>query len=285
MIELTSVRLERPRLPAPLLDGADLLVGRGEVVLVTGGAGTGTSTLVDAILGEVAPASGDISVYGRDLGRLRRSSLLALRRRLGIVPQSLELLPERSALANVALPLEIDHVPRGEIAVRAALCLGRVGLAAEAERTVGTLSLAQQQRVALARALVRAPRIIIADQPTCHQDAAGAVLIADLLAAAAVEGAAVLVISRDPNLVTAAARRGWRHLALVGGSLVGECVPSAFDDTPTARAAITAAEDSLTMDISVEDAALERTDPGDAPAVVVPKVLPFPVTHRSRGVG
>ena len=75
MIELAGVRLERPRAAASLLTGVDLRVGRGEVVLVSGGAGAGTSTMVAALYGEVVPIEGRVSLFGRDLGRLRRSSL------------------------------------------------------------------------------------------------------------------------------------------------------------------------------------------------------------------
>src|SRR5205085_2725143 len=81
-------------------------------VLVVGAAGVGTSRLVAAALGEVALGAGRIEVLGRDVGKLRRSSLRLLRRRIGIVPQDLCLLEDRSAQLNVALPLEIDGVPR-----------------------------------------------------------------------------------------------------------------------------------------------------------------------------
>jgi putative ABC transport system ATP-binding protein len=306
MIDLTAVRLERPRLAAPLLDGADLQVGRGEVVLITGSSGAGTSTLVDAVLGEVAPAVGHVAVFGRDLARLRRSSLLALRRRLGVIPQRLELLPERSAIANVALPLEIDHVPRSEIAVRAALCLGRVGLATEIDCRVGDLSLAQQQRVAVARALVRAPSLVIADQPTCHQDVAGTEVIASLLEDAASEGAAVMVVTRDPHLLASAARRGWRQYSVEDGHLVESGVvrgpDSVVDSVPIDLVTEAMIEDSARL-ITDDGEPRDVTDPGDRPATattgvnstvvdaqappgaIVPKVLPFPVTARTRGVG
>jgi len=270
MIELTSVRLERPRVTAPLLDGADLQVGRGEVVVVTAPAGAGTSTLIDAVLGETLPRAGNVTVFGRDLSRLRHSSLLAMRRRFGVVPQRLELLLERTALANVSLPLEIDHLPRRQIAARAAAWLDRVGV--DADRLVGELSLAEQQRVALARALVREPRVVVADQPTAHQDAAGAERVATLLADAADRGAAVLVASRDPHLGAFARRRGWRHIAIDGSRLVartgaGEAHPAEVRDPASAE---------ITIEVDVDDSGT---------VVMVPKVLPFPVTARSRGVG
>jgi putative ABC transport system ATP-binding protein len=136
MIELAGVRLERPRAAAPLLADVDLTVHRGDVVLITGGAGTGTSTLLAALVGDVTPAEGTVALFGRDLARLRLSSLLALRRRLGVVPQDLQLLPECTALANVELPLEIDHVPRRDAGVRAAAALGRLGLSGEENNPV-----------------------------------------------------------------------------------------------------------------------------------------------------
>jgi ABC-type ATPase involved in cell division len=220
MIELAGVRLERPRVAAPLLAGVDLALHRGEVVLITGGAGAGTSTLIAALVGDVAPAEGTVALFGRDLARLRRSSLLALRRRLGVVPQDLALLPECTALANVELPLEIDHVPRRDANVRAAAALARLGLGDHAGAPVGELSLAERQRVAVARALVRAPSVLLADQPTTHQDADGADLIATALHEAAIEGAAVLVVGRDPHLIAAATRLGWRQLMVHRGRLV-----------------------------------------------------------------
>jgi ABC-type ATPase involved in cell division len=220
MIELAGVRLERPRAAAPLLAGVDLNIHRGDVVLVTGGAGAGTSTLIAALIGDVAPAEGKVSLFGRDLARLRRSSLLSLRRRLGVIPQDLQLLPECTALANVELPLEIDHVPRRDANARAAAALTRLGLADAAGAHINELSRAEQQRVAVARALVRAPSVVLADQPTAMQDAEGAELIAAALHEAAALGASVLVTGRDPHLVAAASRYGWIQLMVHRGRLV-----------------------------------------------------------------
>jgi len=279
MIELTAVRLERPRVAAPLLDGADLRVGRGEVVLVTAPAGAGTSTLIDAVLGEALPRMGNVTVFGRDLARLRHSSLLAMRRRFGVVPQRLELLLERTALANVALPLEIDHLPRRLIAARAAAWLDRVGVTG-ADQLAGELSLAEQQRVALARALVREPRVVVADQPTAHQDAKGAALVAALLAEAAEGGAAVLVASRDPHLGTVARERGWRHVAIAESRLISLGVSEA---SPAEVRDPASAEITIEVDLAGGDSRPRCAMSGAV--VMVPKVLPFPVTARTRGVG
>ena len=136
-IELVDVRLDHPRGDAPLVREANIRVAGGEGVLIVGAAGVGTSRLVAAALGEVAPGAGRIEVLGRDVGKLRRSSLRLLRRRVGIVPQDLCLLEDRSAQLNVVLPLEIDGIPRSISIARAAGVLALLGLEAEAALPVG----------------------------------------------------------------------------------------------------------------------------------------------------
>jgi ABC-type ATPase involved in cell division len=269
MIELAGLRLERPRAAAPLLAGVDLTVNRGDVVLITGGAGAGTTTLISALIGDVAPAEGTVSLFGRNLARLRRSSLLALRRRLGVIPQDLQLLPECTALANVELPLEIDHVPRRDANVRAAAALARLGLADHAAATVHDLSQAEKQRVAVARALVRTPSILIADQPTALQDADGAELIAGALEETAKLGAAVLVTGRDPHLVAAAGRFGWRQLMVHRGRLVDVTDLVTVDDGIEITVEHEVAEDSVIESLPI-----------DAPLA---PVIELPLVARSRG--
>ena len=220
MIELVDVRAMHPRGGAPLLDGADLSIAQGQVVLLGAPAGAGSTRLLRAILGDHPVDAGRIELFGRDLARLRRSSLLRLRRRIGVVPEDLRLLPDATALTNVLLPLDIDHVPRKEAAVRAAEALGLVGLAAEVDVRVDRLSMAERQRVAIARALVRAPSILLADQPTCHQDASHSLLIANVFTQLATSGAAVLVASRDPVLWGHAAEARWRTVLLSEARIV-----------------------------------------------------------------
>lgn len=198
---------------------ANLKVASGEVVMIVGAAGVGTSRLVAAALGEVTPGEGRVEVLGRDVGKLRRSSLRLLRRRVGIVPQDLCLLEDRSAQLNVVLPLEIDGVPRAISVARAAIVLEQMGLDDEASLPVDCLSASARQRVAVARALVREPELIVADHPTSAQDATGAERICEAFAEAAACGAAVLVLGRDPALRHIAERNRWRQLALIDGRL------------------------------------------------------------------
>jgi energy-coupling factor transporter ATP-binding protein EcfA2 len=129
--------------------------------------------------------------------------------------------------------------------------------------------MAERQRVAIARALVRTPSIVIADEPTCHQDAEHARAIAQVIAEIAQEGASVLIASRDPGLWAAAARHRWRTLALRDAQLVEAGAPLTLDP---------AREPST-------EVVLETDVVESGPAEGVPNVLPFPITARSRGAG
>jgi cell division transport system ATP-binding protein len=240
VINLVDVCLENPRGGPPLVRDASLRVGSGEVVLVVGSAGAGTSRLVAAALGEVALSKGAIELLGHDVGKLRRASLRLMRRRIGIVPQDLCLLDDRSVQLNVVLPLEIDGVPRSASILQASRILAQLDLESEAALPIDCLGAAVRQRVALARALVREPDLILADHPTSHQDARGAELVCTALAIAAARGAGVIVFGRDPALLALAERHHWRRIDIVDGELKSLAVDpvvvetlSALDSTPT----------------------------------------------------
>jgi cell division transport system ATP-binding protein len=268
MIEMVDVRLDHPRGGSPLLADANLKVTRGDMVMVVGAAGVGTSRFVAATLGEVAASAGRIEVMGRDLTKLRRSSLRLLRRRVGVVPQDLCLLEDRSAQLNVMLPLEIDGIPRTMSTVRAGEVLEELGLGAVADVNVDELSGAERQRVAVARALVRRPEIVIADHPTTMQDGAGLDLVVDALARAAAAGAAVMVFGRDHALRVCAELRGWRMLALIDGAL-----------GPLAQAAPAAVEEIMDAPFSAP------TPLHPAPEEEsLPNLVPFPLSARTAGV-
>lgn len=264
MIELVDAALDHPRGGAPLLAGANLKVVRGEVVLIVGAAGVGTSRLVAAAMGEAPLSKGRLDILGRDVSKLRRSSLRLLRRRIGIVPQDLCLLEDRSAQLNVVLPLEIDGVPRSISVVRAAEILTLLELESEASLPVDCLSASARQRVAVARALVREPDLVIADHPTTAQDAMGADLVCTALQAAAMRGAACIVLGRDPALRRIADLYGWRQLGLVGGQL-----------RPLAE---------LTLGgRSIDEVLAGAEPPPPAPAPDLGNVVPFPVAARAAG--
>jgi ABC-type ATPase involved in cell division len=242
MISLVDVRLDHPRGGAPLVSEGNLKVSRGEVAIVVGAAGVGTSRLVAAALGEVIASAGRIEVLGHDVAKLRRSSLRLLRRKVGIVPQDLCLLADRSAQVNVALPLEIDGIPRSISISRAADVMLKLGLEEIADVPVCELPPSIKQKVAVARALVRDPELVIADHPTSMQDATGTELICDALAAAT-STAAVLIFGREPGLLSFAEQQRWRTLGLVDGQLlapeldVPESIPNIVPFPISARTA------------------------------------------------
>ncbi|HEY4055469.1 MAG TPA: ATP-binding cassette domain-containing protein [Kofleriaceae bacterium] len=268
IIELVGVRLDHPKEGlAPLLREGSLGVAPGEVVVIVGSAGVGTSRLAAALIGECTPQEGAINVFGRDVTKLRRSSVRLLRRRVGVVPQDLSLLEDRSAQLNVVLPLEIFGVPRGISIPRAAEVLAQMGLEDEASMPVDCLSTSARQRVAVARALVRAPELLVADHPTSSQDSLGAERVCEAFYEAAAQGAAVIIFSRDPQLRAIAERNKWRQMALVEGLLrpLGEIE---LDGRTI--------EDVL---VGIESAPTAQ-DPLEDP---IPNVLPFPITARTAG--
>lgn len=220
MIELSGVALLHPRSGSSLVEDATLIARGGQVVLVVAAAGLGSSRLMAAMIGEADCAAGQINLLGHDVGKLRRASLRKLRRRVGIVPQELSLLEDRSAQLNVVMPLEIDGVPRSVSIVRAIEVLDQLGLTDEASLPIDALSRSVRQRVAVARALIRKPDVILADHPTSDQDAAGAALVCRALDKAAAEGAACIVFSRDPMLRVHAEAAGWGQWALCSGQLL-----------------------------------------------------------------
>ena len=267
-IELADVRIDHPRGGAPLVTNANLIVNKGEVVVIVGAAGVGTSRLVAATLGEATPSEGRIDVLGRDVGKLRRSSLRLLRRRVGIVPQDLCLLEDRSAQLNVVLPLEIDGIPRSVSVARAALVLAQMGLEDEASLPVDCLSASARQRVAVARALVRDPELIVADHPTSAQDAAGAERVCEAFYEAASRGCAVLVFARDPALRVIAERNKWRQLALIDGRLLP------IGDVELEGRSI----EEILVGIESAPATMPVADPED-----LPNLVQFPSAARTAG--
>lgn len=261
MIELSGVALLHPRGGSSLVSDATLSVARGQVVLVAAAAGLGSSRLMAAMLGEADCAAGSITVLGHDVGKLRRASLRKLRRRIGIVPQDLCLLEDRSAQLNVVMPLEIDGVPRSASIGRATEVLDQLALSDEAALPVDVLSRSARQRVAVARALMRRPEVLLADHPTSDQDAAGAALVCLAFDQAASAGASVIIFSRDPMLRMYAEEKGWAQWVLEHSQM-----------RPLAQHEAGASLDEIL--VTVESAPVER--PGlEGGAVGAPLVSPM----------
>ena len=200
----------------PVLRGADLEVGGGEVVAITGDSGAGKTTLLQVLGGLDRADSGELSWQGRRVDGLPAGPLAARRAALGFVFQNYQLMPELDARENVALAARIHGRPAREALAEADRLLGAVGLAARARHLPAALSGGECQRVALARALVNRPAILLADEPTGNLDeASGAAVMDLLLGLARADGAAVLLVTHSP----AHAARADRRLALRAGRL------------------------------------------------------------------
>ncbi|MFU8870908.1 ABC transporter ATP-binding protein [Micromonospora sp. SL4-19] len=188
--------------PTPALAGASVAVRAGEVVALMGPSGSGKSTLLHCLAGIVRPDSGRVLYRGSELTTLSDAERSALRRReFGFVFQFGQLVPELTCLENVALPLRLERVRRREAERRATEWLDRLEVTDVADKRPGEISGGQGQRVAVARALVTGPRVVFADEPTGALDSLNGERVMRLLAAAARDaGAAVLLVTHEPRV-------------------------------------------------------------------------------------
>jgi putative ABC transport system ATP-binding protein len=189
-----------------VLDGVSFDADAGELVAVVGPSGSGKSTLLGLLGGLDRPSSGDVVIGGQELGRLSETELARFRRStVGFVFQAFHLVPELSAWENVVLPTRVGR--DGAIARRrAGELVERLGLASVIGQMPIDLSGGECQRVAIARALVMDPPLILADEPTGNLDEAAGAVVVDLLVQAAGAGRAVLIVTHEERVASAADR-------------------------------------------------------------------------------
>ena len=225
LIEAREVVLSFGQTPA--LRGASLTAEAGEILAVMGPSGSGKSTLLHCLAGILVPDSGEIHFAGRRVDTLGETGRTALRRdRFGFVFQFGQLVPELTALENVALPLLLAGTRRPVALREADTWFGRLGLDGLEQRRSGELSGGQAQRVALARGLVTRPEVLFADEPTGSLDSLTGEQVMNLLVAAARDqGTTVILVTHEPRVAAYADRevivRDGRVHALTGATSIG----------------------------------------------------------------
>lgn len=201
----------------PVLKGVDISVDEGEFVLLTGKSGAGKSTLLYQLALLDTPNDGQIFIEGIERHDMEEGAKLKFRlKEFGYVFQDYALLPELTALENVALPLIMAGVTKSEAYTKAQNMLEKVGIGAKANNLQSQLSGGEKQRVGVARAIVNDPKILFADEPTANLDSENSKVVMDLLKELNADGQTIVLITHEPEFY----HYGDRRLVIEDGRFI-----------------------------------------------------------------
>ena len=189
------------------LDGVDMSVLQGEFVCVAGRSGSGKSTIIKLMTGEVVPTAGRVMVNGFSMSRIAEKQIPYMRRTIGVIFQDFRLIPKMTVYDNVAFAMRVIGAKEKDIRKRVPYILQLVGLSQKARSMPNELSGGEQQRVSLARALVNNPKVIIADEPTGNVDPEMSHEIVELLTKINNAGTTVIMVTHEHDLVRSFQRR------------------------------------------------------------------------------
>jgi cell division transport system ATP-binding protein len=206
MISLRRVSLIYPN-GVRALDDVTLEIAKGDFVFLVGHSGTGKSSLLRLLYRESVPTTGEITVDGIRVDRLRRGRIPALRRHLGVVFQDFKLLSDKTVWENVAFAMQVTGAHTKDVMRQVPRALDLVGLAHKSRMYPGELSGGEQQRTAIARALVNNPKILLCDEPTGNLDPSNTTEIMELLLRINLKGTTVLVATHNQAVVDRMRRR------------------------------------------------------------------------------
>ena len=204
-----------------VLDGVSLAVAAGEVVVLGGARGAGQTTLLAVAAAVMAPDAGELELDGRRTTGLQGASLPYVRRNIGYLPSTPQLVPDETALENVMLALGARGLPPAPAEEASRAMLAALGLAPLADRSAASLSCPEQRLVAAARALVGRPPIIVLDEPSLGLDQVDRTRLVSAIGDARRTGSAILCGTSDPALAAALGDLGARLLRLEGGRIAG----------------------------------------------------------------
>ena len=225
MVEMRNVRIIYDSSNTVALDRVDFSVDEGEFVFLVGISGSGKSTIIKLITGEIRPTSGKVIVNGYDMSKIRRAKLPKMRRTLGVIFQDFRLIDNMTVYDNVAFAMRVVGARNRDIRKRVPYVLELVGLDGRERRFPHELSGGEQQRVAIARALVNNPRMIVADEPTGNLDPVRSLELMLLFEKINEMGTTVLVVTHEKELVNAFSKR---VVAIEDGQVVSDGMDGYF---------------------------------------------------------